>query len=119
MHATPRQEQQPAHEEVTEVAPGIRRMQLDVKIPGLGHVNCYAMEDKRGIALVDPGLPGRKPWLELVSRLKQAGLPIERVHTVVVTHSHPDHFGAAGHIRQLTGAEIVTQQDFKTFFDPN
>ena len=118
-HRSVRQEKLPPTADATEVAPGVIRVQLTIAFPGLGHVNCYAMEDKRGIALVDPGLPGRKPWLELVSRLKQAGLPIERVHTVVVTHSHPDHFGAAGRIRQLTGAEIVTQQDFKTFFDPN
>ena len=27
-------------------------------LPGLGHVNCYFLEDERGVAIVDPGLPG-------------------------------------------------------------
>lgn len=115
----PRQEKLPPEAEAVEVAPGVIRLQLTIALPGLGHVNCYAMEDERGIALVDPGLPGRKPWEELVRRLAAADLPIERVHTVVITHSHPDHFGAAGHIRRMTGAEIVTHANFKTFFDPN
>lgn len=101
------------------MAPGVVCVQLTIALPGLGHVNCYVMEDERGLTLVDPGLPGRKPWQELVARLHRAGMDIHRVHTVIVTHSHPDHFGAAGHIRRLTGAEVVTHEHFKTFFDPN
>ncbi len=114
-----REEKRPPVEEATEVAPGVIRLQLTIAFPGLGHVNCYAMEDRRGITLVDPGLPGRQPYQELTRRLARAGLPVERVHTVIVTHSHPDHFGAAGHLREVTGAEIVTHAAFKTFFDPN
>jgi len=53
-----KQEQEPASDEVIEVAPGVLRMQLPISMPGLGHVNTYALEDERGFALVDPGLPG-------------------------------------------------------------
>ena len=114
-----RQEKLPASEEVTEVAPGVLRLQLTISFPGLGHVNCYAMEDDHGVTLVDPGLPGIVPWRQLERRMGQAGLPLKRVHTVVVTHSHPDHFGAAERIRKLSGAELVTERSFKTFFDPD
>jgi glyoxylase-like metal-dependent hydrolase (beta-lactamase superfamily II) len=91
---------------------------LPIAMPGLGHVNCYAMEDSRGIALVDPGLPGLNTWWQLKRRLASAGLPIERVHTVVVTHSHPDHFGQAARFRARFGADIVTHRSFRTFLDP-
>jgi hypothetical protein len=37
-----RQEAEPATDEVTEVAPGVLRMQLPIDMPGLGHVNTYA-----------------------------------------------------------------------------
>jgi glyoxylase-like metal-dependent hydrolase (beta-lactamase superfamily II) len=114
-----RQEKLPASEEVTEVAPGVLRLQLTISFPGLGHVNCYAIEDSFGVTLVDPGLPGIAPWRQLERRMEQAGLSLKRVHTVVVTHSHPDHFGAAERIRKLSGAELVTEQSFKTFFDPD
>ena len=57
-----RQEQEQASPEITEVAPGVLRMQLPIDMPGLGHVNCYALEDERGIAIVDPGLPGDESW---------------------------------------------------------
>jgi hypothetical protein len=39
--APSRQEQAPATDEISEVAPGIYRTQLPVDIPGLGHVNMY------------------------------------------------------------------------------
>jgi len=51
-----KQEQEPASEEVTEVAPGILRMQLPIWMPGLGHVNTYGLVDDHGLAVVDPGL---------------------------------------------------------------
>jgi hypothetical protein len=54
----PKQEQEPAGEAVTEVAPGVLRAQLPIDMPGLGHVNCYVLEDERGAAIVDPGLAG-------------------------------------------------------------
>ena len=107
-----RQEQERATEDVTEVAPGILRAQLPIDMPGLGHVNCYVLEDERGVAIVDPGLPGRATLKTLTERLASAGIPLQRVHTVVVTHSHPDHFGGAGWVRNETGAEIVTHERF-------
>lgn len=122
-HGTPeqrpvREERRPARPDVEEMAPGILRIQLPIELPGLGHVNCYAMEDDRGIALVDPGLPGPKTRAVLKKKLKGAALSYDHVHTVVVTHSHPDHFGQAASIRRATGAEVVTHRSFRTFLDP-
>jgi glyoxylase-like metal-dependent hydrolase (beta-lactamase superfamily II) len=116
---TVRQERQPPERQVTEVAPGVLRIQLPMNMPGLGHVNCYAIEDREGIALVDPGTPSIRSWRVLKSRLDEAGLPMTRVHTVVVTHSHPDHYGAAQRIRDVSGAELVTHEHFKTYWDPH
>lgn len=113
-----REEQRPPIDGFDEVAPGILRLQLPISFPGLGHVNCYVMEDRRGVSLVDPGLPGLKTWRFLKQQLRTAGIPIKRVHTVVVTHSHPDHFGQAGRLRKVAGAEIVTHRSFRTFLDP-
>ncbi|MCP4039833.1 MAG: MBL fold metallo-hydrolase, partial [bacterium] len=107
-----KQEQEPAKQEITEVAEGVLRLELDISMPGLGHVNCYALTDKDGVALVDPGLPGPKTYDNLVSRLKQAGLAIKDVHTVLVTHSHPDHFGGAARIATESGAKVVGHSNF-------
>jgi glyoxylase-like metal-dependent hydrolase (beta-lactamase superfamily II) len=111
----PRQEQEEASEEVAEVAPGVLRMQLPIWMPGLGHVNMYGLVDERGLAVVDPGLPGPQSWKALKARLKSAGYKVKDIHTVVVTHSHPDHFGGAGRIAKEAGAQLVTHHAFSTW----
>lgn len=113
-----KQEQEPASEQITEVAPGILRLQLPIQFTGLGHVNCYALEDDNGFTLVDPGLPGPEPWKGLLDRLGRADVPLARVHSVVVTHSHPDHFGGAAQLRDETGADIVTHRSFRLWWEP-
>jgi glyoxylase-like metal-dependent hydrolase (beta-lactamase superfamily II) len=93
-------------------------MQLPIALPGLAHVNTYAIHDGDGVALVDPGLPGTPSWRALLDRLKRAEIPVERVHTILVTHSHPDHFGNAGKLVEETGARLVTHSAFQLIYQP-
>lgn len=113
-----KQEKEDASEEILEVAPGILRLQLPIDFTGLGHVNTYALEDGDGFALVDPGLPGEANWKVLLQRMAAAGIPLSRVHTVIVTHSHPDHFGGAGMLAAESGARVVTSEHFRMWWDP-
>ncbi len=108
-----RQEQEPARSEVSEVAPNVLRLELPIRLPGLGHVNCYAILDDDGAALVDPGLPGLPTWRVLQDRLKQAGLSVKHIHTVIVTHSHSDHFGGAVRLARDAKAEVVGHRSFR------
>ena len=111
-----KQEQEPASDQVLEVAPNVLRLQLPIAFTGLGHVNMYALTDERGVAIIDPGLPGPKSWRFVEQRLKAADIPIKRVHSVLVTHSHPDHYGGAGRLAKEAGAELITHAAFQTFF---
>jgi glyoxylase-like metal-dependent hydrolase (beta-lactamase superfamily II) len=111
-------EQLQATDEIVEVAPGVLRTQLPANITGLGHVNMYVLEDERGVAVVDPGLPTKESWLAVQERLSRIGVPLRRVHSVIVTHSHPDHYGGAERIRSESGADIITHRLFRTFYDP-
>ena len=113
-----KQEQEPAGADVVEVGPNVLRMQLPIDMPGLGHVNAYALLDSDGAAIVDPGLPGPATWKALKDRLHKAGLRVKDVHTVVVTHSHPDHFGTAGRLAKAAGADLVTHSAFRTWWAP-
>jgi glyoxylase-like metal-dependent hydrolase (beta-lactamase superfamily II) len=115
-----KQEQEKATDEVIEVGPNVLRMQLPMSnFTGLGHVNAYAVIDDRGAAVVDAGLPGPNTWTTLEKRLKQAGLAVKDVHTVLVTHSHPDHFGSAGKLAKEADAELVTHSAFRTWWNKN
>ena len=110
-----RQENEPASPEITEVGPNVLRMQLDIALPGLSHVNCYAIiDDDGGVALVDPGLPGKPSWQSLLTRMKDASLDMKLVHSIFITHSHPDHFGNAERIALQTGAAVITHRAFRT-----
>ncbi|MGY9071840.1 MAG: MBL fold metallo-hydrolase [Acidimicrobiales bacterium] len=117
MSRTPREEQLPPIDEITELAPNIRRLQLPITMPGLGHVNCYILDDERGATLVDPGLPGPRAWKALMDGLARAELAPKHIHSVVITHSHPDHFGAAGRLRTEHGCEIITHKNFRLWWD--
>ena len=114
-----KQEQERAQTDITEVGESVLRMQLPIQLPGLGHVNTYALLDDRGAAIVDPGLPGPTTWKALISRLKDAGLAPRHVHTVIVTHSHPDHFGTAGRLAKESGGELVTHAAFHSPWLPH
>jgi glyoxylase-like metal-dependent hydrolase (beta-lactamase superfamily II) len=119
-HATvEKSEKERATDTITELAPGVLRSQLPIDMPGLGHVNCYILEDERGVALVDPGLPEVASYEAIKGRLADAGIPLKRVHTVIVTHSHPDHFGGARWLRDETGADVVSHRWFQVAWDPS
>jgi glyoxylase-like metal-dependent hydrolase (beta-lactamase superfamily II) len=108
-----RQEQESADTTVTEVAPNVLRMQLPIRMPGLGHVNMYALLDKNGAAVIDPGLPGPFTWRAIQDRLRQAELKPKDIHTVLITHSHPDHFGGARRFVKEHGATVVAHRSFR------
>ncbi|MFV1990847.1 MAG: MBL fold metallo-hydrolase [Acidimicrobiales bacterium] len=114
-----RQERQPASEEILELSPTIRRLQLPIALPGLGHVNCYILEDGDGFTIVDPGLPGPPSIRALRRGLKRAGVTTKQIRRVIVTHSHPDHFGGAGYLQQACGAEVLTHEKFRLWFNPD
>jgi len=107
-----RQEQEPARPEVAEVAPNILRMELPIRMPGLGHVNMYALLDDEGAAVLDPGLPGPATWRAIQDRLGRAGLRVKDVHTVLISHSHPDHFGGAARFQRESGARVIAHHRF-------
>ncbi len=84
-----------------EVAHGILRIMLPIELPGLGHVNCYAIEDSNGVALIDPGLADGVSHNVLSERLNSVGLDILDVHTAVTTHGHFDHYGGVVRLKSL------------------
>ena len=66
----------------------------------------------------------RRPWPARAGRLgwaarpaARASVPLSRIHTVVITHSHPDHFGGAARLRGETGADILTHASFKLWWE--
>lgn len=51
---------------------------------------CFALENERGILLVDAGGGNG-----ILRQMEDAGLGFERVHDFFITHAHPDHLNGA------------------------
>lgn len=91
--------------EVHELMPGIQM----IVCGGLGpQNNIYLLETGDGWLMVDTSwLPHVQTILEGVREL---GHRAEDVKTIVLTHAHPDHTGAAAGLAQLTGAVVAAHE---------
>jgi glyoxylase-like metal-dependent hydrolase (beta-lactamase superfamily II) len=81
---------------------------IPVPIPGsqLPYVLAYAFAVPDGVVLVDPGWNAPEALAALAEGLGVAGSRLEDVRGVLVTHIHPDHYGLAARIRELSGAWV-------------
>jgi glyoxylase-like metal-dependent hydrolase (beta-lactamase superfamily II) len=80
-----------------EVATGVRRF-------GTRFINGYLIEDGGRITLLDAGLPGY--WGGFLRELEAMGRRLTDIDAVLLTHSHPDHFGIAEQVRSASGAKV-------------
>lgn len=84
---------------------GVLMAELATPFP-VGPVNCYLLVD-HPVTLVDPGMLWDDTPERIIAFLAGAGLTVADVEQVVVTHGHPDHFGAAGWVARESGAPVV------------
>ena len=78
----------------------------------------HLVHEWRKFLFADPGLPDDATWAAIRERLKEADLEVRHVHTVVVTHSHPDHFGGAARFHEASGARIRSGADVVELLGP-
>ena len=88
------------------VIPGIWRLRLPLSLPGVPHCNAWALAAGDGIVLVDTGMhePGSMAHLERA--LDQAGLRVEHIRLIALTHAHVDHCGQAPPLAERSGREV-------------
>ena len=80
------------------------RLELPTPFP-VGPVNVYLVTEPEAV-LVDTG-PGMQETLDLLEKLlSEAGLRLEQLKKVVVTHGHVDHYGLARAVASCSGAPI-------------
>ncbi len=98
---------QPLVPVVEHLPDGIVQIALPTPFP-VGPVNCYVLLDDP-VTIVDPGLL----WADSVGRLEEAmnlmGRRLVDVEQVLVTHGHPDHFGAAGWLAEKADATVARE----------
>jgi glyoxylase-like metal-dependent hydrolase (beta-lactamase superfamily II) len=90
---------------------GVTRVALPIGVHAVESVNMNVIPDGEHVTIVDcgvcrPDLPdGGIGALE--AGLEQAGYALRDVPRIVVTHAHIDHYGLAGRLMELTGAELL------------
>ncbi|HLM64557.1 MAG TPA: MBL fold metallo-hydrolase [Acidimicrobiales bacterium] len=72
----------------------------------VGTVNCWIFPD-RPVTLVDPGMLHAGGFERLQAALAERGLALADVDQVVVTHGHPDHWGAVGAVVEASDAVVL------------
>ncbi len=88
------------------VLPGIWRIRLPCPWPGVPHVNAWAVAADGGLVLFDTGVGGPAAEGQLEFGLRGAGFSLGDVRLLVCTHSHADHYGAAGTVVDAAGCEL-------------
>jgi glyoxylase-like metal-dependent hydrolase (beta-lactamase superfamily II) len=107
--------------------PGIARIPLPIGVNSIETVNAYAIPDGPSLTLVDCGLwrpdPDDDGLADLERGLNAAGYTARDISRVVVTHAHIDHYGLAGRLLELSGAELwmhtMTDLDCEKYRHPD
>jgi glyoxylase-like metal-dependent hydrolase (beta-lactamase superfamily II) len=73
-------------------------------------VNTYAIESGDGLLLVDCGTDWEPGHAALLAGFASLGLDPTAVHTLVVSHLHPDHVGLSSRLREGWGCVLVMHQ---------
>jgi glyoxylase-like metal-dependent hydrolase (beta-lactamase superfamily II) len=92
-----------------DTIPGVLRVPVPVGVNSIESVNVYVLADGDKVTLVDCGVwrpEGDAGVQALGEGLQRAGYALDDVSRVIVTHAHIDHYGLAGRILELTGAEL-------------
>lgn len=88
--------------QLTEVHPGVHELRLPVPFEE-GQVNCYLLSGNGYVDMVDCGMSQDESVEMIRAAVKRLG---SRLRRLVVTHIHPDHYGAAGVLTQEFRAEL-------------
>ena len=116
-----------AHPIESDAIPGVTRVALPIGVNAIESVNMYVLADGDKVTVVDcgvwrPDLPdGGLASME--AGLEGAGYALAHVSRVIVTHAHIDHYGLAGRVMELTGADLsmhaMTDLDCEKYRHPD
>ena len=94
----------------TEVLSGLYQLRVPIPNNPLGWVLPYLIPGDDGYTLVDSGWNTPEAFAALEDELRQLKLTFNDIKRLLVTHIHPDHYGLAGRIKEVCGAQVIIHQ---------
>ena len=93
-----------------EVAPDLWQLSLPIHTHFLGGANAFLLRGDDGYALIDCGADSPDCVDGLTRFLAELRIPLDALHTIILTHGHPDHSGQANRLREQTRAQILIHE---------
>lgn len=86
---------------------GVSLITLPLPFRAPPSVNAYVIEGGEGLTLIDCGTDWDEGFAALTDGLTAVGLDPAGIHTLVVSHLHPDHVGMAPRLARQWGVKTV------------
>lgn len=72
--------------------------------------NVYIIKDEEGLTMIDSGCGSEKWFNALLAGMKAYGLDLRDVHTLLLSHAHPDHMGATSRVLKAIKPKIIMHE---------
>lgn len=92
--------------DIMEVARDLYLVPIPIPVP-LRYVNCYVARGSDGWTIVDTGFHDAAVESAWQAAFRYLGFRPGDIERIIVTHCHPDHYGAAGWLQELSGAPVL------------
>lgn len=101
---------------IEEIYPCIYRVSLSIPVP-LKAINIYLFKGANGWSIVDCGFHDDETEIVWKQVFRDLHIDYDEVSQIIVTHYHPDHYGGAGWLQELTGAKVFLLDKEKKYLD--
>jgi glyoxylase-like metal-dependent hydrolase (beta-lactamase superfamily II) len=103
------------HQDIRQLAPGIYQLWIPLSgapMTDLDHMHAYLIQGVDGWWLLDTGWKAPDAYQALERAFQALEINFTDINTVLFSHCHPDHYGLAGKIKQLSPrTQMVLHQE--------
>jgi glyoxylase-like metal-dependent hydrolase (beta-lactamase superfamily II) len=84
----------------------------------VSQTNIYLIRGNAGWLQVDAGWNAPETFEVYKKGIREIGINPEDILEIIITHAHLDHFGLAGKLKRLSGAQLALHERERYFIEP-